>query len=78
MEEENPGTFFKWGHLNERNQNAKSMVYVLHLEAARDYVNIAKKNTSKLIKIANQTPKSISQLETTQIQSFSQFDRTRE
>ena len=71
MEEENFETFFKYGQLNHWNNDVKRMVYVSHLEAARDYIDIAKEHTSKLIKIASRSQKGITQMKAPQKQHFS-------
>ena len=73
MEEENFKPFFTHGDVNEENKYAKRMMNVLHLEATRDYLDIARQHTSKLIKIATQTQKNITQMDTPPEQYFSQF-----
>ena len=72
MEEENFKPFFNHEDVNEENEDARKMKYVSHLEAARDYLNIARHHASNLIKIANKIPKSIMQMETPRKQCFSQ------
>ena len=54
------------------------MVYISNLEAARDYIDITKKLTSKLIKVATRTPKSILEMKIPKVKPYSQFDKTKE
>ena len=77
MEEENFEPFFKDGDVNEENEFARKMKYVSNLEAARDYLDIAKEHTSRLTKIATRTPKSIMEMEIPRVQPYSQFDKTK-
>ena len=52
-------------------------MYISNLDAARDYIDITKKLTSKLIKIATRTPKSILEMKIPKVQPYSQFDKTK-